>query len=160
VRVAAADHTVDALAEQVDVAVAAAELDHQLRVPREELRQRRRQHVPPRRRRHVDPQPPARAVTRAPEPRLELPQLAQQPARLLEVHRPVRRQRRPPRRAVQQLDLQPRLEPLHRRRHARLRDPQRLPGLREAAELGHPDEHLHRAQSVQFRPPLFGDPEQ
>ncbi len=54
------DHAVHILVDQVDVAIADAQIELDLRIAGKEVAQRRDQHQPRKRGRDIHPQPPAR----------------------------------------------------------------------------------------------------
>nr|GEZ30768.1 hypothetical protein [Tanacetum cinerariifolium] len=112
----AAHHAIDVFADEVDHAVAHAEVDLDVRVARLEIRQRRDQHHPREGAGHVDPQAASGCGGGAGEAGFGVVEVSQHPHRTFVKHGAVGGDVDLARGAVEQLDPQPRFELLHQLR--------------------------------------------
>ena len=146
--VAAAHHAVDAFRDEIDRAVAAADLEPDVRVARAEVGQGRRQHVDAERGRHIDAQATSRAAVRVHEPGFQFADVVEDVPDACVVGSAVVGQAHPARRPLQQADAEVLLEPRDVLTDARLRQVERERGRGEAAGIDDLDEQLHREKPI------------
>lgn len=155
VQLADPQHAVRTLAQQVDQAIVAAQLQLQFRVTLAELRQERNHPHPPQCARQVDPQAPARVVQDAWKAAFRLLQVRQQAHATLVVGLPVQGQADLAGGALQQLHAKVRLQLLDRLGHAGARQLQAVRGLAEGAQLDDAGEGLHGLETIHRTPSII-----
>ena len=134
---------VDALADDVDDALVEAKVQVDARIARQEIGQRGQQDVAAERAGHVHPQPAGRLFLAAAQRFLRRGELREHAPAMAEVVGAGGRHRHLARRAVEQPEAEPPLEPLHMRAHHRTRQAEFVGRAREGAELGDPAEGPH-----------------
>jgi len=155
-----AQHAVEALAHQVDLAIGATDLQRQPRVLLHERRQGRQNDAPCHQRRQVDAQATVQLGRVGPKQPFELVHSRQQVFATLVQLQAILGGLYTPRGAVEQARAQVPLKQAHLFRDGRTRQPQALTGQGEARQFGNPHKGAQQLQRVHPAPSLFDPTEQ